>query len=59
MGKKHVRIVRRNWDVEYFYSLKNGTGFTITEPASTSLDGEKKKSMFGPRSEIYGTTYGD
>lgn len=59
MGKKHVRIVRRNWDVEYFCSLKNGTGFTITDPASTSLDGEKKKSMFGPRSELYGTTYGD
>ena len=58
-NKLHVKIRRINWDVEYITSLRDGLGFTITEPASISIDGSKKKSMFGPRSELYGTTYGD
>lgn len=59
MGKRHVKITRVNWDVEYFISLKSCKGFTITEPVDVSIDGSKKKSLFGPRSELYGTTYGD
>lgn len=59
MGKKHVKVNRVNWDVEYFISLRSGKGFTITEPADVSIDGAKKKTLFGPRSELYGTTYGD
>lgn len=59
MGKQHVEIFRRNWDVEYIESLRSGLGFTITEPASISIDGMKKKTMFGPRSELYGTSYED
>ena len=59
MGKVHVRINRTNWDVDYIDSLRNGTGFTITEPAAVTIDGGKKKTLFGPRSELYGTTYGD
>ncbi len=59
MGKKRVKIRRLNWDVMYFASLASGKGFTITEPVSVSIDGSKEKSLYGPRSELYGTTYGD
>lgn len=59
MGKRHVTLDRLNWDVEYLNSLGSGLGFTITEPAAVSIDGMKKKSLYGPRSELYGTTYGD
>lgn len=58
MGKRHVKIKRLNWDVEYYISLLNG-GFVIDEPADITIDGIKKKTLFGPRSELYGTTYGD
>lgn len=59
MGKLHVYIERLNWDTLYYSQLISGLGFTITEPAAVSIDGMKKKSLFGPRSELYGTTYGD
>jgi RNA polymerase rpb1, domain 2 len=57
--KKKVKLYRRNWDIDYIESLMTGQGFTITEMPAISLDGIKKKSLYGPRSELYGTTYGD
>ena len=59
MGKRHVKITRLNWDIEYFRDIQRGDGFTITEPASVTIDGNKKKSLYGPRSELYGTSYED
>ena len=59
MGKRHVRLTRYNWDIMYYTQMSNGLGFTITEPVAVTIDGIKKKTMYGPRSELYGTTYGD
>jgi hypothetical protein len=39
--------------------MYTGNGFTITEPVAISLDGSKQKTMYGPQSPLYGTTYGD
>lgn len=57
--KQKVRVERLNWDAEYYSDIINGRGFTITEPAEISLDGTKKKAMYGAQSPLYGTTYGD
>lgn len=61
MGKKRrkVKIKRRNWDVDFYNDIITGNGFQITEPADVSLDGIKKKTLYGPRSPLYGTTYSD
>lgn len=59
MGKQQVRIRRRNWDVDCVLDVSTGHGFLITEPADVTLDGEKKKSLFGPQSPLYGTDYSD
>lgn len=63
MGKKkntkRVRLKRLNWDACFYSDLLNNTGFIITEPAEVSLDGTKQKSMYGPQSPLYGTTYED
>ena len=63
MSKKHrkqrVKIRRLNWDVEYYTDLMNGTGFQITEPSEVTIDGVRKKSLYGPQSPLYGTTYSD
>lgn len=57
--KQYVRLSRRNWDVDYYLDLMNGTGFQITEPAEVSLDGNKEKALYGPQSPLYGTNYED
>lgn len=57
--KKHVRMIRRNWDIDFYSDMMDGTGFIISEPAEVSLDGTKKKSLYGPDSPLYGTTYSD
>ena len=59
MGKQKVRIRRRNWDVDSILDITTGHGFYITEPADITLDGEKKKSLYGPQSPLYGTDYSD
>lgn len=59
MGKKRVRVLRLDWDAEYYFDMYTGNGFTITEPVAISLDGSKQKTMYGPQSPLYGTTYGD
>lgn len=50
---------RVSWDVMFFDDLINHDGFLITDPDTVSLDGRKEKTMYGPRSPLYGTTYGD
>lgn len=58
-GKRKVKFRRMNWDAEFYYDLLNGRGFVITEPAEMSLDGTKRKSLDGPQSPRYGTSYED
>lgn len=50
---------RLNWDAEFYSDLLMGKAFTITEPAEISLDGQKRKSLYGPQSPLYGTNYED
>jgi hypothetical protein len=57
--KKHVRLRRINWDAEFYSDILNGNGFIITEPAEITVDGSRKKSMYGPQSPLYGTSYED
>lgn len=58
MAKQYVRACRLNWDVEYLHDLSTGNGFIITEPATFNLD-EQKKSLYGTRSILYGSSYED
>lgn len=60
-SKKHSKVLveRLNWDAIYYNDIYTGIGFTITEPADVTLDGNKKKSLNGPQSPRYGTTYED
>lgn len=57
--KQIVDCSRINLDVEFYKDIIEGIGFEITEPAEVSLDGNKKKSLYGPQSPLYGTTYSD
>ena len=50
---------RLNWDGEFYSDILKGTGFIITEPAEVNIDGTKQKSMYGPQSPLYGTSYED
>ena len=59
MGKQKVQIRRRNWDVDCILDVTTRRGFYITEPPDVTLDGEKKKSLYGPQSPLYGTDYSD
>jgi hypothetical protein len=59
MGKQHVIMRRLNWDVEFYKDLLTGNGFQIIEPSGISIDGVKKKSMYGANSPLYGTNYED
>lgn len=58
-GHTSVRAVRLNWDVEYYVDIITGNGFTITEPATFTIDESKQKSLYGARSILYGTSYED
>ena len=57
MGKKRVEFFRQNWDICMMTDLMNHTGFLITEPAVITVDEEKVKTKYGPRSYLYGDTY--
>lgn len=64
MGKRRrktrlVRSRRLNWDACCYNDLNTGNGFLITEPADISMDGYKRKSLYGARSVLYGSTYSD
>lgn len=57
--RNHVRIRRRNWDVDCCMDLQLGIGFLITDPAEFTVDETKKKSLNGPQSPRFGTSYED
>lgn len=57
--KRTVQLVRRNWDADFFDDIISGRGFIISEPAEITLDGVKRKSLLGPQSSLYGSTYED
>ena len=59
MGKQRVNLIRRNWDVDFYTDLITGLGFIISDPPEISLDGVKKRTMFGPQSPLYGNIYTD
>lgn len=59
MSKTHVYVNRLNWDVRFYKTMSNGTGFIISEPTEVTLNKQKKKTMYGPRSPLYGTQPGD
>ena len=57
--KRHVRIIRRNWDADFYHDLLGGDAFIISEPAKLNIDGSEQKSLYGADSPLYGTTYED
>ena len=57
--KTKVRLTRMNWDAQFYSDLLQGKAFIITEPAEVSLDGSRQKSLYGPQSPLYGTSYED
>lgn len=59
MGKQIVRIKRISWDVAFYADMMEGDGFIISEPAQVKIDKDKKKSLYGPQSPLYGTNYED
>lgn len=54
-----VKFYRMNLDAEFFNDIMNGNGFIISEPAEMTIDGVKKKSLYGAQSPLYGTSYED
>ena len=58
-GKYKVKLYRLNWDAECLYDIMNNRGFLITEPPTFTNDDSKYKSLYGPRSPLYGTTAED
>lgn len=58
-GKDFVVTRRLNWDIAFYDDMANNDGFIISEPATISFDGKVQKTMFGPNSPLFGTTYGD
>ena len=60
MGKKQsVHIRRLNWDISFYADMLDGNGFQIIEPSGISINGMKKKSLYGASSPLYGTNYED
>ena len=58
-SKQHVRMRRRNWDADFYHDVTDGNSFIISEPGEISLDGTKQKSLYGPYSPLYGTSFDD
>ena len=54
-----VQATQNSWDILFYDDIMNHNGFVISEPATLQLDGKKERSMFGPNSPLFGTTYGD
>lgn len=57
--KKRMQPSRVSWDTLFYDDIANNDGFVITEPAMVSLDGKITKTMYGPNSPLFGTTYED
>jgi len=56
---RYVLFERMNWDAQFYSDLMSGEGFIISEPSEITIDGQKRKSLYGPQSPLYGTTYED
>lgn len=54
-----IKFSKRNWDMDCMYDIMSQKGFLITEPAETKLDDGNQKSIYGPRSPLYGTDMTD
>jgi len=54
-----VMLTRRNWNNDYFCDILYRDGFDITEPPEITMDDTKEKSLYGPQSPLYGTSYSD
>lgn len=59
MGKQIVRVKKVSWDILFYKDIIDNEGFIISEPAQVKIDKDKKKSLYGPQSPLYGTTYED
>lgn len=59
ISREYVKTKRLDWDVWFINSIINDEGFIISEPATISLDGRQHKTMYGPNSPLFGTSYGD
>lgn len=59
MGKKKTKLHWVSWDTLFLDDIINHDGFIITDPPTVSMDGKKERSMFGPNSPLYGSTFGD
>ena len=57
--RQRVQFKRLNWDTEFYRDIFTNNGFVITERAEFITDEGKKKSLYGPRSILYGTSYED
>ena len=55
----YAKITRVSWDTMFYDDIANHEGFVITEPAMIRLDGKITKTLYGPNSPLFGTTYGD
>ena len=55
--KNEVKFKRLSWDSEFYLDLITGNGFEITNPSEVSIDGVRRKALYGSQSPLYGTTY--
>lgn len=59
LGREYVRTERVNWDILFYDDIANNDGFIITEPPGVNLDGKMVKTLYGPNSPLFGTSYED
>lgn len=57
--KKRARFSRIDLDATFYSDILTGNGFIISEPAEVTINGQRKKSLYGARSPLYGTDYSD
>ena len=53
-----IKFSRINFESECFYDCINGRGFLINDVPFSDVD-KSVRNLYGPRSPLYGTTYGD
>jgi hypothetical protein len=53
-----IKFERMNYETECYWDIMNGKGFLITDKPFSDVD-KSIRTMGGPRSPLYGTTYGD
>jgi len=56
--RTRIRFQRINFETECWYDLINGRGFLINDTPFSDVD-KSIRNMGGPRSPLYGSTYGD